>query len=328
MTNETPAKPKRFRLSRSAKILIATVFVTLGVYFSFPEKGLVATLPVMFFFSFVAWLALPEIWFSLAGGGVALFYGVTASLVDPALFAFISLIGALCGILCARFLYRFFGGSRWKNAALFLLCLAFGASLPLFYTGSPAAFERERERALTYLETTYPEQEFTDMVFRYDRQEKAYRATVSYPNGENTLKSDLVFKDPVEDGYLADYGEYVLIRHKAAVIEAFLDKDLSVITDEGSLLIGPGEPVPGRYGELDESILPLTHFCVTFREEKPDRMDFADSIAEALNALSEKDVTFGKITFYALDAGNVVYRCDVLPDTPTDRILSLITYNR
>ena len=66
------------------------------------------------------------------------------------------------------------------------------------------------------------------------------------------------------------------------------------------------------------------HFTVTFRNETPARRDFADACSEALSALQESDVRFGKITFLGLDAGNTVYRCEVTFDTDPAETLSFV----
>lgn len=311
---------------KELRLLAATLLVTLGVYVAFPERGLIATLPLLFIFAFAAFFVYPELhMISLLGGGIALLYGVMANLPASLLFGVFGAVSALCGALCARAIRKASSEKKLKAFILFLLPLLIGVLLPLFFAGSPVSYLRERDEALSYLEKNYPDQTFSRVVFYFDPSEKAYRATVYYDNEGNTLSSDLLFASTVQDGYRKAYADYVLMKQKNELIRVFQEKDILVITDEAGLLLERSDPVPGTYGALSEKMLPLTHYTVTFREEKPERREFSEACAEALTALQEADVRFGKITFYGLDAGNVVYRCEVSFDTSADETLSFVT---
>ncbi|MBR7165973.1 MAG: hypothetical protein IKD18_06815 [Clostridia bacterium] len=313
---------------KSVRLLAATMLVTLGVWFNFPERGLPATFPLLFLFGFLGSLLYPALWFTpVASFAIAFFYGSMANFSEAGEFALFSLLSGLFSALLATAL-RNLKKSRIKYSVLFFLALIPGLLAPFFFTGSPADYVSHHRFANTYLEENYPEQTFDSMIFYYDREEKAYRAAVSYDNEGNTLTSSLIFGETVEDGYRADYAEYVLRRHSSKLIEAFQAKNLSVVTEADTLLFEREEPLPGTYGTLSEEILPKTAYFVTFREEKPKREAFRDAIAQALSALKEKEVVYGEITFYALDAGNVIYRCVATPELEEDAILAQITYNR
>ncbi|MBR3837492.1 MAG: hypothetical protein IKJ74_05020 [Clostridia bacterium] len=328
MEKRKPFWKKWLPEKKSVQLLAATLLVTVGVWFNFPERGLPATFPLLFLFGFFGSVVYPRLWFApVASFAIAFFYGSMANFPATGGFSLFSLTSGLCAALLAAAL-RNLKKSRLKFSILFFLALIPGLLAPFFFTGSPASYVKERQVADAYLEENYPGQTFDSVIFYYDREEKAYRATVSYGNEGNTLTSSLIFGERVEDGYRADYAEYVLRRHSSKLIEAFQAKELSVVTEANTLLYARDEAIPGAYGTLSEEVLPKTAYFVTFREEKPQREAFRDAIAQALGALKEKEVVYGQITFYALDAGNVVYKCIATPDLEEDDILAQITYNR
>ncbi len=311
------------------RLLLATFCLTLGVYFSFPERGFAATFPLMFLFSFVAgFFDCPILFFPLVGGAIALFYGVMASFSDPFSFAVVSALLALCGAFGARAILRLKAKRKIVMGLGFVLVLAIGTLLPLFFVGTPIAYRQEKQKAEEYLSEHYPDQTFGDMIFYYDFRQKKYCATVSYDNEGNTLTSSLRFGEHVEDGFFSDYSRYVLMKRKTDLIEVFHQKEFSLITEEVELLVDRDQPVPGHYGTVSETLYPFTHFSVTFRDEKPDREEFADACRLVLLALREGGVEFGKITFYGLDVGNVLYRCEVTGDMNPEEILSQVKYQR
>lgn len=315
MENKRKEKKKILK-GKYTPLLFATFLMTLGVYFSFPERGFLATLPVMLLFSFFASSLFPKIWFSLlAGGGIALFYGVMAYLDGPVFFFAVSTVLSLCGFSLARCIFSLKKGKKGLKIALIALSLAVGILLPMFYLGTPVAFWQQKEKVENYLATTYPDQTFSRITMYFDRKEDGYQVRVAYPNGENTLTSNLFFNQKVEDGFFDDYSAYLLTRRKADLIEAFYSADLSVITEEGQVLLTQLFPIPGSYGVLDERLLPQMTFSVTFREEMPDRKDFAAACSTALTALQERGIVFDEITFFALDGGRVALRLPVRYDT-------------
>ena len=108
-------------------------------------------------------------------------------------------------------------------------------------------------------------------------------------------------------------------KRKTDLIRSFHRISASVVTESLAVLSQEqNTTLKGFYGSLDESVIPNMHYSVTLREEKPWRRDFAEECARLLSALQEDGVTFGKITFYGMDAGRVVHRLDVTFDTSAD----------
>ena len=68
---------ERWMKKQTEAILIATLLSTLGVFFSYPEKGMVATLPVAFLFFALSLCVYPRPFLTLLlSAGVSLVYGV------------------------------------------------------------------------------------------------------------------------------------------------------------------------------------------------------------------------------------------------------------
>lgn len=314
------------KMKGEARLLLATLLLTVGVYLAFPERGLAATFPLLFVFAFAAGFCYPVLWFcSLAGGGIALLYGVMANFPVPALFAVFCLAESFLGAFSVRLIRRAIAEKKVKTVALFAFLLVISLILPLIFAGTPFAYLREREKALDYLQKNYPDQKFSRVVFYFNPSSRDYHATVYYDNEGNALSSDLIFGTTVQDGYRKAYSDYVLIRHKSDLIRVFQEREFSVTTEEGELLLERSDPVPGAYGTLSKEILPLTCYAVTFRDEKPERRDFAAACGEALRALQEEEIPFGRLTFFGLDAGKVIYRCEVTQETKPEETLSLVT---
>ncbi len=314
---------------KNTLLVVATLLITFGVYFSFPYRGIAATFPLMFLFSFLGAKVYPNFLFcSFASFGIGIFYGMMAALPDPFTFGFVTLIVSFCGAFCGKNLISSLGKKQWGKTFLCLFFTVLGIATPLFSAGLPTQFVAERQRAAEYLEKTYPDQTFDRMTFFYDLREKGYRANVEYRNGEGVLESELFFgRDEIRDGYFTDYATALLIKRKSELVRVFQKNEMNVITQEVEILPTKDGVVPGAYGQIPEEMIALTHFSVTFREEKPERTEFAQACKEVVAALKEEKVTFGALTFYGLDAGNTVHRCQVTWDTDPESILSLVTKN-
>lgn len=313
------------------RLYLATILVTLGVYLSFPEMGFSATLPWMLLFSAASFFLFPKLWFApVASLAIAYFYGLMAALPDSVSFGFFSALFALCGSFCSKMFWKGLGN---KKILSFVLCFAFlltGIALGSLYLGTPWEFLSQEKEGKAYLAETYPDQEFFDIRFHREYRKEGYRATVSYDYSGNTLTSELFFgeKGEVEDAFFTAFTDFLAEKQKTNLIEVFQENKFSLITEISSF---PKEemkpPYPGKYGQENEEWQKKMHFSVTFREEHPQRREFALACGEVVEALREEEVLFGSITFYGLDGGNPILRCRVLPDTPSEEILSLVVAN-
>ncbi|MBR2634651.1 MAG: hypothetical protein IKD31_03625 [Clostridia bacterium] len=292
--------------------------------------GQLATYPVLFVSALIAYFVFPRLWVGAALGGViAYLYGVMAGLPDVRSFFAVSLIGSLLGSLTAHFLLSAIRRKKLWRGAVAVLALLCGILLPILYLGTPWQYAQKRQEARDYLAKTHPDQSFEEMRFHYDYRKREYRALLLYDYDGNRLSSECFFgEDGIRDGYLDDSVEWMLISRKTVFVELFREKEFSVVVDEVGLSEYEKDAVyHGTYGTMNEDLISKMHFSVTFRREKPERRFFAEACAEVLTALRENEIDFGRITFYALDAGDIVYRCIASSDTPTEELLSLVTEN-
>ena len=306
-------------------LLLATLLLTVGIYLAYPARGLAATLPLLFLFAIAAvFLWQKPLWLSLLGGGVSLFYGLFTDLTDPFLFAVFSSVTIL---LAGGSVKGFCKGTKEKKKPFLLLailCTLLGLVLPLFYTGSPMAYKMEEKEVNAYLAETYPDQEFHRITLYRNAREKGYEVRVTYPYESAELESSLFFGTQVKDGFLEDFSLRLQEKRKAELIPLLKEADFSPVVDASG--IAEQNVFHGSYGEVGEEMKPLFHFSLTFREELPARRDFAQACGKVHRLLKENGFDYKEMTFYALDAGNVVYACTLTPETQEENILSMVHY--
>jgi hypothetical protein len=308
-------------------LICATALVTLGVYFSFPEMGFVATLPLMFLASALGFFLYRKLWFfPLSAFLIAGFYGKMAVLPDPVSYAVFSAVISLFAAGAVKLFLSFLEKKKILSVLLSLVLCALGVFVGFFYMGSPAAHLKMAVQVENYLSQTYPLQTFSDIRIHYDYREKNYRVTAAFEDRGNWGHGEFVFADGVlEDGFFQEYTDYITETRKSALVSAFQKNRLSVVTEISDF---PREKVSAPYqivfGQENEEWSQLMNYSVTFRKEKPDRREFAQACAEALHILQEEKLVFGSVTFYGLDAGREVYRCEVNYDTSPDEVLSLV----
>jgi len=314
---------------KNLRILCSACVITAGVYLSFPEKGLLATLPLAVPFYLGAYFLFPNVPFCfLISFAMAWIYGTMGLLPHPVLFAAVCALSSFLAAVCGKGICTFRNGKKGIWIPVAVLCLAASCALPFFYLGTPFAHSDAKNKIEDYLQTHYPDQSFSQVSVHYLLLEKGYRALVSYDYQGNTLSSELFFGDEVQDGFLKDFTDRMMEKRKNIMIEIFRKNGFSVITEVTGLYGYDSEQVlQGSYGTVDENIIPKMHFSVTFRQEKPDRKEFAEACSGVIQALWGERLDYGMITFYALDAGNVVSRCDYPCGEAFDvtSLLSLVT---
>ncbi len=313
---------------KTVRFLIATLLLTLGVYLAYPVHGIVATLPFCFFASILAYLIFDRMGILLGTvGAIAFFYGLTTDFYDPFSFALFSVLSTLFAALAVRGVRSFLNGKK-VLPILSVAAVTVGAILiPLVFSGTPTAFLSAQKEAKAYFSTTYPEQKFEEITVYYNLREGCYSAEVEYLYEENDLTSSVLFSEKIKDGFLDDFVSWMQEKRKSHLIDVVKKSEEDVLINSAGL----SEKTPdgvfhGYYGKVGTEMEPLFHFSATFREEKPERRGFADACRSVMATIGENDFVYGSITFYALDAGNVVYECTVTPETDPETVLSLVKY--
>ncbi len=315
---------------KTTRLLIATLLLTVGVYFAFPEKEMIATLPFPFVFSLLAYLCYPSWLFSVGlGFAIPLFYGKMAGLGVFFPFALYSSFCAACAVLVVAGLKKVLA----KKYAFLALCIPFlvlGLIAPLWLVGTASDRSKAEEDVKEYLETKYPDQEFSDLVVYYDCREKGYLATAYYDFNGNRLDSSLFYENgEIEDGFLDDFSSWMQEERKSELIAILKEGTNEIRVDSDSLTEDPKEMTfRGSFGSVQKEMYPYMCFAVTFREEKPDRESFAVACKEAVERLKKADFTYGEIVFEGLDVGRVALTCKTTPETAVEDILSLIRYHK
>lgn len=315
---------------KTTRLLLSTLLLTVGVYLAFPERETVATLPLLFVFSVLAYLAKPSLLFQVgAGFAIALFYGKMGNLPVFIPFALFSAASALCGALAViagkKLLQK-----KYAYLALCIPVLAAGLLMPLLFTGTPSARASAEETVAAYLKEKYPDQVFSDLVVYYDCQEEGYSVSAFYDFRGNTLLSSLFLSEgEIEDGFLDDFCGWMQEERKSELIAILKEGEEAIQTDSEEVTGNSDEMVfHGSYGSIREEMYPLMNFSVTFREEKPDMESFSAACREAVTLLRGEDFSYGTVTFYGLDAGRVSLVCKVTPETMPEDVSGLIRYQK
>ncbi len=308
--------------------LLSTLFLTIGVYLAYPVHGIVATFPLCFLFSAFAYVVSPHLSVHLGStAAIAFFYGLTTDFYDPFSFAFFCAGGALCAALLIRLIRSFSKGKKLLLSLGAVLLVAAGIALPIIFSGTPSAFLEARKDTEQYLSTTYPQQKFEEVTVYYNLRERCYAAEVEYLFEGNDLTSTILFSQKMEDGFRDDFVSWMQEKRKSLLIDVVKKSSEDVLINSAGLAQMPKDGVfHGSYGVFGTEMEPLFHFSATFREEKPQRRDFADACRAVMATAEENNFDYGSITFYALDAGNVVYECTVTPETDPELVLSLVKY--
>jgi len=314
--------------SEKFRLFFSTFLYTLGIYLSFPEKGLIATIPLAFLWMAAGFALFPKgkICF-VSVGLISFFYGIFANLRDPFLFALFSLISAVGGVLLVKGIRLLLRKKTALGAVLSLAALVAGVASTLVYQGTPTAHWEARDRFREYLSSTYPDQTFTDLTVHYDLRGGGYRGIVYYPNENNTLSSDLFLdENGVQDGFLQDFARWMLDIRKSDLIVLFNSSaphavvfDSEGFTEEGKSL----SVYQGAFGDLREEMIPMMHYSATFRKECVSNKSFIEAVKESLLFLQKENVVFGEITFYGEDNGERIYSCTVTPETDPEEIVYL-----
>ena len=262
-------------------------------------------------------------------GGIAFFYSMTTGFYNPFLFTLFVLATTLFAAWIVRSLRSVLKERKFAWIPLAVLMLAASVSLPILCWGTPAGYRDALRDVEEYLSETYPQQKFTEKKVYYHFSEKCYLAELTYLYDGNPLTSTLLLSDPVEDGFLTDFVSWMQEKRKSVLIDVLKNGTEDVLVNSSGLSEKTSDGVfHGSYGQLGTEMEPLFHFSATFRQEKPDRRDFADACRSVMATMKEHGFDYGSITFYALDAGNVIYECTVSPKTDPEQVLSLVKYAR
>lgn len=313
---------------KTMRFLLSTLLLTLGVYFAYPIHGLAATLPLCFVFFVFAYLVSDLLWVHLlTAGGIAFFYGLTTIFYDPFTFALFAVLSALAAAFAVKGAKKVFKEKKLLGLVSVLLSVALGILSPFVFSGTPMAYLEAKQDTAKYLAETYPEQSFEEVTLYYNLREKSYEAQVEYLFEGNDLTSTITFSEPVRDGFLDDFVSWMQEKRKSVLIDVLKNGTEDVVINSAGL----SEKTPdgvfhGSYGSIGTEMEPLFHFSATFRDEKPERREFADACRSVMATMKESGFDYGSVTFYALDAGNVIYECTVNPETDPELILSLVKY--
>ncbi len=313
---------------KTVRLLISVFLITVGVWLALPERGLAAVFPLLFLFSFAArFFYFRSLSLSAIASLLAFCYSASVGFSSPVLFAVVSFFSALCGSLLNVSFQKIKEGKKVLVSVFFFLLIAFGILIPIFYAGTPAAYWQEKKRVLEYLESTYPDQEFSEVGFYFDPAADGYRVKVEYEYLGNTLESSLFFGEEIEDGFFEDFSLHLQEERKSELIEILSEGEEKILID--SVVLKKSEENRVVFGSIEapsKKIETQFSFSATYREEKPERREFAAAIRKTHALLSEKAFLYDKITFYAIDAGKIVYQCTVTPETDPEEILSLVTF--
>lgn len=312
---------------KTVRFLISTLLLTVGVYLAYPVHGIVATFPLCFFTAILAYLVFDRIGILVAtAASIAFFYSLTTDFYDPFSFAIFTALSTLLAVFAVRGIRLF--PKKKAVSVLSVAALTAGAVLiPFLFCGTPSAFLSAQKDAKEYFAKTYPEQKFEEITVYYNLRERCYLAEVEYLYEGNDLTSSVLFSEKIRDGFLDDFVSWMQEKRKSHLIDVVKKSEEDVLINSAGL----AEKTPdgifhGFYGKVGTEMEPLFHFSATFREEKPERREFADACKAVMATIAENDFVYGSITFYALDAGNVVYECTVTPETDPETVLSLVTY--
>lgn len=312
----------------TVRILISTVLLTVGVYLAYPIHGIVATLPFCFLASAFAYWISDRLWVHLGTvGAIAFFYGMTTGFYDPFTFALFSVLSALLASFCVGAVRSLLKGKKLLPVLALILVVLGAFALPFVFSGTPTALLSAQKDTKDYLSSTYPDQKFEDVTVYYNLREGCYAAEVEYLFEGNDLTSSILFSEKVRDGFLDDFVSWMQEKRKSYLIDVVKKSEEDVLIHSAGLAEKTPDGVfHGYYGKVGTEMEPLFHFDATFREEKPERRDFAEACRNVMATIKENDFDYGSITFYALDAGNVVYECTVTPETDPELVLSLVKY--
>ena len=313
---------------KTVRYLFATFILTIGVYLAYPFHGIVATLPLCFLCSAVAFLVSDHLAVHLAStAAIAFFYGLTTDFYDPFSFALFCTGASLCSAIAIRCLRALPKGKKALKVLGAVTVTGIAVALPMIFGGTPTAFLAVREDTGAYLSKTYPQQEFERVTVYYNLRERCYAAEVEYLFEGNDLTSSILFSEKIKDGFQDDFVSWMQEKRKSLLIDVVKKSAEDVVIDSAGLETKPEDGVfYGSYGVFGTQMEPLFHFSATFREEKPERREFAEACKAVMATVKENGFDYGSITFYALDAGNVVYECTVTPETDPELVLSLVKY--
>ena len=313
---------------KTVRLLISTLLLTLGVYLAYPIRGIVATLPFCFVAAFLAYLVSDHLLVHLiTTAAIAFFYGLTTDFYDPFSFAFWSALSALLATFAARSLRAVLKGKKIFPILSLIVLILGGVFVTFVFSGTPAAFLTAEKDAEAYCAATYPDQKFEEITVYYNFRQSCYAAEVEYLYEGNDLTSSILFTEKVKDGFLDDFVSWMQEKRKSHLIDVVKKSEEDVLINSAGLAEKTPDGVfHGYYGLVGTEMEPLFHFSATFREEKPERRAFADACRNVMKTINENEFDYGSITFYALDAGNVVYECTVTPETDPELVLSLVKY--
>ncbi|MBQ3866228.1 MAG: hypothetical protein II776_04945 [Clostridia bacterium] len=308
---------------------LSAIAAAAGAALSVPTAGPVSGLPLGFFLLVFACLFKTGVFTAppvAAAVAAAFCWGLGVS--SPWAYTLAVAASSLAAAGLAVLLRRFFGKAK-KDRYLLLpavLFLAVGAALPFLVCGAPWSQVSAGREARDYLETRYPDQTFARVFTYRDPVALAWRSDADFVYEGNTLTSTLLFGEKTEDGHLADRMALCMETRRSAFIEALREGEENVLVEPDGFSdeLRQREVIPGVYGAYDPVLEPEMDFTVTFRREKTQKRDLALAVRDEMDLLASKGLTYHRITFVALSAGERVFTCAVTPRTEAGEILDLI----
>lgn len=317
-------KARLIRLIQNStlRLFAAALLFGVGVYLSFPQRGSLATLPLLYFFGLLAYVCRPSLVFcTLLPAAVAAFYGKMAVLPDFWLFGLYAGLSCLLAGVTVRGLRLAFLKKK-KLWLLSLLCLLPAVLLSVTFWGTPTCYNEQYARLTSYFEETYPDQRVDGYSLYHRPFSSTYHAVVTYPVQDGKLDSVLTLTESgIEDGFRQDFARRHTEDYKADLIAALSDTaaeslyfDSLGFTDAGNQRV----VYHGAFGTQREEYYPDAKFQATFRREFSNRREFARAVTDTLLLLQEKEILFGEILFLSMDGDVPQYRCPVQFSDPIE----------
>ncbi len=327
-------KPNMKQLALGLRFAAMIVLVVWSTYCCSPRRGFLSTLPLIppacLISSFLYYspkytvllAAFCSFSFTLADGS-GMGYAVVIALFC-AFSAWISVLASKQLALCfrTRRLLPLF-------LALLLLCPAPLIQAALFST--PWSNRTVQGQWEEYLQTQYPDQEFTEVRTYYNVRNRSYEALVRFPGGQDAiLEETLVQKDGAvrEDGFFTRFCQKGLEQRQSEYVtlirSAYPDQRLWLDCSKTTLSFDSSDSFSGSYGAVPQWLEDSTALELGFQFTISDNKSFLNYVKEYLAYLNQSEFSYGQIRFFGGDQGVYLYTLTATPDTKPEELASLI----
>ncbi|MBR6530577.1 MAG: hypothetical protein IKT43_04095 [Clostridia bacterium] len=320
-------KLKNLFFGDTTRLVVSALTVFFAVFCVFPERGFVASLPLLV----------------LAGLSLPLFYEKSHFLIPVAALSSVLLALMLTDSFDAQIFYAvvptlFYTASYFVTRLLKLfrdpqkrigaLCGVFGAviTLAMYFVvfGNPVALQEKTLEAENLYTARYPKETFTLQNAYYDPIARAY--SVEFEVADGVL---FVAKEG-EDSYLN------LIQTRAAALQksGLLTLLHEKFAEDGNYLVkikcpalSPEEVCDYKLGDAPEEWLKQNEITLEFDSSiavgSPDaKAAFAQRIRRYVSYLNESGFPYASITFRGGEQEKPVYELIATPTTPIDELVA------